>query len=121
LGAGARKRNMVTNYIPDRGDIFWIDFAPTKGHEQSGRRPAIVISRRVYNENAKLALACPITSKSKQHPYEVRLTGTKITGVILSDQIRSVDWEARKAEFAESAPSAVVDEIEAKLLTLIQG
>ncbi|MDO8663983.1 MAG: endoribonuclease MazF [Candidatus Liptonbacteria bacterium] len=112
---------MVTDYIPDRGDIFWIDFAPTKGHEQSGRRPAIVVSKRTYNENAKLALICPITSKSKQYPYEVRLIGTKIGGVVLSDQVRSIDWRARKAEFAEHVPSAIIDDIEAKLLTLIQS
>ncbi len=112
---------MVTDYIPDRGDIFWVDFAPTKGHEQSGRRPAVVISRHVYNENSKLVLVCPITSKSKQYPYEVQLIGTKIKGVILSDQVRSIDWKARKAEFAESVPSAIIDEIEAKLLTLIQS
>ncbi len=108
-------------YIPNRGDIVWLDFAPTKGHEQSGSRPAVVVSRRTYNENAKLALVCPITSKSKQYPYEVRLIGTKIGGVVLSDQVRSIDWMARKAEFAESVPSAVIDEIEAKLLTLIQS
>ncbi|HUX35413.1 MAG TPA: endoribonuclease MazF [Candidatus Paceibacterota bacterium] len=112
---------MVTDYIPDRGDILWIDFAPTKGHEQSGRRPAIVISRRVYNKNAELVLVCPITSVSKRYPYEVRLIGAKITGVVLSDQVRSIDWKARRAEFAERAPSEIIDDVEAKLLTLIQS
>lgn len=111
---------MVTKYIPNKGDILWVDFDPTKGHEQSGRRPAIVISSYTYNANAKLALVCPITSKSKQYPYEVRLAGAKITGVVLSDQIRNIDWRERKAEFAESVVPAIIDEIEAKLLTLVK-
>lgn len=108
-------------YIPSRGDIVWIDLFGTLGHEQSGRRPAVIISPIEYNQKIGLVLACPITSISKRYPHEVRLTGTKITGVILSDQIRSIDWKARKAEFAEHVPPGIIDDVEAKLLTLIQS
>ena len=80
-----------------------------------------VISPIKYNFRVGLALVCPITSKPKQYPYEVRLTCTKTIGVILSDQIRSIDWTARKAEFAESVPPGIIDDVEAKLLTLIQS
>lgn len=89
-----------------RGDIVWLDFTPTKGHEQAGKRPAIVISPEEYNTKAGLMLVCPITSKVKGYPFEVRVQG-KIRGVILVDQIRSVDWRERNARFIESSPAAV--------------
>ncbi|OGZ00324.1 MAG: mRNA-degrading endonuclease [Candidatus Liptonbacteria bacterium RIFCSPLOWO2_01_FULL_45_15] len=108
-------------YIPKRGDIVWIDLFGTLGHEQSGRRPALIISPVEYNKKIGLVLACPITSISKRYPHEARIAETKIKGVVLSDQVRSIDWKARKAEFAESVPSTVIDDVEAKLLTLIQS
>jgi mRNA interferase MazF len=92
---------------PRRGDIVWLEFAPTIGHEQSGRRPAIVLSPTEYNEKVGLMLVSPITSKSKNYPFEVILKG-KVKGVILVDQIRSVDWRERKAQYIETAPDAVL-------------
>ena len=84
-------------------------------------RPALIISPVEYNKKIGLVLACPITSISKRYPHEARIAETKIKGVVLSDQVRSIDWKARKAEFAESVPSTVIDDVEAKLLTLIQS
>jgi mRNA interferase MazF len=91
---------MVTkNYVPDRGDILWLNFNPQSGHEQHGKRPAIVLSPKEYNEKVGLGLFCPITSKIKKYPFEVRIKNKKIDGVILSDQIKSLDWKGRDAEF----------------------
>lgn len=94
----------------ERGDIVWLEFTPTKGHEQSGRRPALVLSPKEYNEKTNLALVCPITSKAKGYPFEVPLTG-KIHGVILADQLRSVDWNERRAERAGKASPATVERV----------
>ena len=94
---------MVNNklYIPEQGDIVWLDFNPQLGHEQRGRRPAVVISRKAYNEKIGLALFCPVTSKEKGYPFEVKVTGKKINGCILSDQVKSLDWTVRDIEFIE--------------------
>lgn len=107
-------------YIPDRGDIVWLTFDPQAGHERTGRRPAIVVSPAAYNRKVGLALFCPITSRKKGYPFEVALPeSTAITGVVLSDQIRNLDWKARRAEFVYRADAAVVAEIRAKSKTLI--
>lgn len=111
---------MVVKYIPNRGDIIWMDFDPVLGHEQSGRRPALIISHFEYNKKTRLAIVCPITSKTKHYTHEVDFKGKNISGVILADQIRNIDWENRKAEFVGSVTSDVLDEVEAKLLTLIR-
>ncbi|MEK7568592.1 MAG: type II toxin-antitoxin system PemK/MazF family toxin [Patescibacteria group bacterium] len=108
-------------YIPCRGDIVWIDFDPTKGHEQSGRRPAMVVSLDAYNAISGRALFCPITSKIKGHVFDVLYEGEKVKGVILADQVRTMDWSKRDLVFVEKAPPAVADDVEGKLLTLIQG
>ena len=108
-------------YIPARGDIVWIDFDPTKGHEHSGRRPAIVISLDAYNGMSGLALFCPITSKIRGHVFYVLFEGEKVKGVILADQVRTMDWSKRDLVFVEKAPATVADDVEGKLLTLIQG
>ena len=108
-------------YVPDRGDIVWL-FTPRVGHEQAGRRPALVVSPRAYNHKTSLALSCPITSKVKGYPFEVALPAKGgITGVILSDQIKSLDWRARRAEFAARAPERVVGEVLAKLGVLMES
>lgn len=87
-------------YIPDTGDIVWLSFNVQAGHEQSGRRPALIISPKVYNEKTGLAIFCPITSQIKNYPFEVIIPeNLEIKGVILSDQIKSLDWETRKATF----------------------
>ncbi|SHE72707.1 mRNA interferase MazF [Desulfofundulus australicus DSM 11792] len=108
-------------YIPKRGDIVWLQFNPQTGHEQAGRRPALVVSPRVYNEKVGLALFCPITSKIKGYPFEVELPEKlKVSGAVLADQIKSLDWRARRAEFACRAPAEVVAETLAKIRTLIE-
>jgi mRNA interferase MazF len=108
------------SYIPGRGDIVWIDFNPQFGHEQQGRRPAVVISPKLYNSKTHLALLCPVTSQIKGYPYEVAIhPKSKINGVILSDQIKSLDWQSRNAEFIESLDDDMLDELIAKIRTLI--
>ncbi len=98
------------SYIPDRGDIIWLEFDPQKGHEQKGRRPGIVLSKKEYNQKSNLAIICPITSKIKGYPFEVRINSI-IQGVILSDQIRSIDWKSRNAAFIEKIPEEILKEI----------
>jgi mRNA interferase MazF len=98
------------SYIPDRGDIIWLEFDPQKGHEQKGRRPGIVLSKKEYNQKSNLAIICPITSKIKDYPFEVRINSI-IQGVILSDQIRSIDWKSRNAAFIEKIPEEILKEI----------
>lgn len=92
---------MKRRYCPDRGDLIWLEFNPQAGHEQAGRRPAVVLSPRVYNEKAGLAVVAPVTNKKKGYPFEVDIPdGLPVSGVVLSDQIRSVDWQERNADYA---------------------
>lgn len=107
-------------YVPDTGDVVWLTFTPQAGHEQAGRRPALVLSPRSYNEKTSLALFCPITSRVKGYPFEVSLpaAGT-ITGVVLADQIKSLDWRARRIRFASQVPSRVLGEVLTKLTVLL--
>ena len=89
---------MVKRYVPDRGDIVWLNFTPQAGHEQAGHRPALVLSPAAYNGKTGLMLCCPITSQVKGYPFEVRLdAGADAQGVVLSDQVKSLDWQARQA------------------------
>lgn len=110
---------MKPTYYPNRGDVVWLDFDPQTGHEQSGRRPALVLSPAEYNRKIGLMICCPITSAVKNYPFEVALTGLSVQGVVLSDQIKSLDWVARKAECQERASSAIVKEVLAKAMSLI--
>ncbi len=110
---------MVAKYIPKRGDVIWIDFDPTKGHEQKGKRPALVLSPESYNRTAGLILVCPITSRAKGYPFEVSIKITKVTGVVLSDQVRSLDWKERHAEKVGQASTMTVHEIQKKLQLLL--
>ncbi|MBC7294470.1 MAG: endoribonuclease MazF, partial [Thermoleophilia bacterium] len=104
------------DYVPDRGDVVWLRFEPQAGHEQSGRRPALVVSPKAYNGKVGLALLCPITSKVKGYPFEVPLpAGSKIGGVVLSDQVKSLDWRARQAQYIYAAPAEVVAEVIARI------
>ena len=98
-------------YIPERGDIVWLNFNPQSGHEQKGLRPAIVLSPKDYNEKTGLGLFCPITSAIKNYPFEVKIKNQKITGVVLSDQIKSLDWETRNIQFIIKATAAIIDEV----------
>ena len=107
-------------YVPDRGDIVWLTFMPQAGHEQSGRRPALVLSPRSYSIKTGLALFCPITSRVKGYPFEVSLPSTgAVKGVILADQIKSLDWRAQRTGFAFQAPPRVVGEVLEKLTVLL--
>lgn len=111
---------MVRPEAPDRGDVVWLTLNPQAGHEQAGRRPVVVLSPRAYNARVGLALFCPVTSKEKGYPFEVRLPeGLPVSGVILSDQVKSLDWRAREAEFLARLPSEVVSAILQKLQVLL--
>jgi mRNA interferase MazF len=108
-------------YVPVRGDIIWLNFSPQAGHEQAGRRPALVLSPHAYNERSSVALLCPITSRTREHPFEVHLpSGGPVTGVVLADQVRSLDWRSRGASFASRAPRRVVGDVLAKVRILIE-
>lgn len=107
-------------YVPDRGDAVWLDFDPQAGHEQRGRRPAFVLSPAAYNKKVGLMIVCPITTKVKGYPFEVIVPdGTKVTGAILADQVKSLDWKVRRAEKMSSLPRSVVEDVLRKLRTLI--
>ena len=106
-------------YIPERGDIVWLNFNPGSGHEQKGKRPALVISPKGYNEKVGLGLFCPITSKVKNYPFEVKIENEKINGVVLADQIKSLDWKTREIEFISKATFDKVNEIIDKISVLI--
>jgi mRNA interferase MazF len=107
-------------YIPNRGDIVWVTFNPQAGHEQAGRRPALVLSPAAYNGKVGLAILCPITSQIKGYPFEVIIpAGLKIGGAILSDQVKSLGWKVRQAEFVCKLPSAALAEVLEKLNTLL--
>ena len=104
---------------PGRGDVVWVTMATQVGHEQAGRRPAVVLSPRSYNDKVGMALLCPITSNRKSYPFEVELPrDLPVSGVILVDQIRSLDWRARDAEFICTLPKEVTDEVLSKLALL---
>jgi mRNA interferase MazF len=106
--------------VPERGDVVWLDFTPQAGHEQSGRRPAVVLSPAPYNAKVGLALVCPITTQAKGYPFEVALPERgKVTGVILADQVKSIDWRARRAKLAGRLSTDVMTRTLALLRTLL--
>ena len=111
---------MARNYVPDRGDVVWLQFNPRAGHEQSGRRTALVVSPKAYNQKVGLALFCPITKQIKKYPFEVLLPeGSKTSGAVLSDQIKSLDWRVRNAKLMTKAPKETVREVLAKIHALV--
>ena len=111
---------MAGRYVPNRGDAVWISFTPQTGHEQAGRRPALVISPRAYNRKVGLAIFCPISRQVKGYPFEVGIPSElEVSGVVLSDQIKSLDWRARKAEFICKLPHSTALEVLDKLGTLL--
>ena len=107
------------SYIPNRGDIVWLNFTPQAGHEQMGTRPALVLSPEQYNKKTGLAVCCPITSNVKGYPFEVLINGKKIKGAVLSDHLKNLDWKIRKAKFIEKASKAVIEECSMKISALI--
>jgi len=110
----------AARYVPERGDLLWLTFDPQAGREQAGRRPALVLSPMVYNRRSNLALVCPITSHVKGYPFEVGLpAGLPVSGVVLTDHLKSADWTARRAQFAAKIPADVLAEVMAKLRPLL--
>jgi mRNA interferase MazF len=108
-------------YIPERGDVIWMDFDPQVGHEQAGRRPALVLSPAAYNGPTGLAVVCPITSRVKGFRFEVLIPSVTppLHGVILADQVNSNDWRGRNATFIVRLPAETVDRVLARIATLL--
>ena len=111
-------KNSGKNYIPERGDIIWLIFDPQTGHEQSGKRPALVLTPKEYNGKVGLGIFCPITRKIKGYPFEVAIRG-KIEGAILVDQIKSMDWRIRKAEYIMKVDDTILEIVRKKLELLL--
>ncbi len=107
-------------YIPEQGDIVFVDFSPTSGHEQKGMRPAVILSKGIFNKASGMALVVPITSQQKGYPFEVVLRSKKVSGVALADQIRSIDYVARHARHVGTVSDVVFMEIKMKFLSLIK-
>jgi mRNA interferase MazF len=109
-----------SRYVPDRGDVVWISMNPQAGHEQAGRRPALILSPGTYNRKVGLALVCPITSQVKGYPFEVAMPeGIPVRGVALADQVKSLDWRARKIARFSRVSSEVVVQVVRRLVTLL--
>ncbi|MFN7922988.1 MAG: endoribonuclease MazF [Bryobacteraceae bacterium] len=107
-------------YVPDAGDLVWLTFDPQSAHEQSGHRPALILSPREYNAKARLALACPVTGQRKGYPFEVPIPpGHGIAGVVLADHVKNLDWQARRVTFESKAPAGVVAEVRERLRPLL--
>ncbi len=113
---------MARAYVPRRGDIVWISLNPQAGHEQAGRRPALVVSPGSYNGKVGLAILFPITGQPKGYPFEVAIpAGLKVSGVVLSDQVKSLDWRAREAQFVCTLPVGATVDVLDKLGTLLSS
>jgi mRNA interferase MazF len=110
---------MTRRYVPDVGDMVWVHFTPQAGHEQAGRRPAVVLSPKTYNAKAGLMVCVPVTSQVKGYPFEVPLSGAGATGAALADQVKSLDWEARQTELKGRATDEEMDRIRAMIKALL--
>ena len=120
LGRGQRRGSVVR--APKRGALIWLTFTPQSGREQAGRRPALVVSPSAYNSKVGLALVCPITSKVKGYPFEVPLPdGGPVQGVVLADQLRSLDWRSRQADIIGTVPIAVLERVLQLVETLLSS
>jgi len=108
----------MARYVPESGDIVWLNFAPQAGHEQAGHRPALVVSPAAYNGKTSLMLCCPLTTQIKNYPFEVRLGGTP-PSVVLADQVKSLDWRVRKAKRKGTISGEEMAEVRAKILALM--
>ena len=111
---------MSLPYVPDTGDIIWLDFDPSAGHEQAGHRPALVLSPKLYNSKTKLLVWVPLTSRAKGFPFEVELQHKTIQGVALADQVKSLDWTVRHAQKKGKASHDVVNQVRAKIKLLLK-
>ena len=113
---------MSRRFVPDRGDAVWIDMDPSAGHEQRSRRPALVVSPASYNAKVGLAVMCPITSHAKGYPFEIAIPpGQKVSGAVLSDHLKSLDWRERRAEKIARLPDEVLSGVLARLEALLFG
>jgi mRNA interferase MazF len=110
---------MVTRYVPRAGDLIWIDFDPQAGREQTKRRPALVVTDQSYNRASGLAIVCPLTSRRKPYPFALPVVVDKIEGAVLVDQLKSMDWAARKAAFHSKADDALLTKVRAYLGVLL--
>ena len=109
-----------SKYVPRRGDVIRIDFHPQVGHEQAGRRPAIVLSPTEYNRTVGLAVVCPITNAAKGYPWEVVIADNpRVSGVVLADQVKSVAWRQRRAEFICTPSSGLLDDVVERTIALV--
>jgi mRNA interferase MazF len=109
---------VVSRYVPDSGDIVWLQFDPQAGHEQAGHRPALVLSPARYNQLRGMMICCPMTSRIKGYPFEVVVSDDPPSAV-LADQLKSLDWRARKATHKGKAPPTALAEVQAKIRALI--
>lgn len=114
-----KKKKGVTSYIPDRGDIAWINLNPVRGHEQAGRRPVLVVSNHLFSRATGLALVVPITSKKKGYPVEVRIESPMVKGVALASSIRSIDWRARPFTYADNCPVDALRSVQGMLVAFV--
>jgi mRNA interferase MazF len=112
-------RALARSYVPDMGDVVWLQFDPQAGHEQAGHRPALVLSPAAYNGKTGLMVCCPLSTKIKGYPFEVNATLNDQEGVVLSDQVKSLDWKTRRAKKKGSVPEAVLAEVRAKIKALL--
>lgn len=115
------QRGTVMRYIPEQGDIVYLDFDPQIGHEQKGKRPAMIVSNNTYNKFTNIAMVCPITNTYRDYPLHVELDErTKTTGVIMCEQVKALDINARKATFQEKVPTDIVEEVVDILIGFIE-
>ena len=111
----------MTDYVPDVGHAIWLSLDPTRGHEQAGRRPFLVLTPQSYNAKTALVVGVPITSKAKGYPFEVRLDDlAEIRGVVVADRVESLDWRVRAATFGEEVPAETVRRVRTMIATLLQ-
>lgn len=109
------------NYIPERADIVWLSLDPVLGHEEAGRRPALVLSPREYNRKTSMAVCCPITKSVKGYAFEVEVMIDKLKCAVLVDQIKALDWSKRKCEYISLCQNSVFLEVQRKIIELIKG
>jgi len=102
---------MVNDYIPQKGDLVILSFDPSAGHEQQGRRPALIISNDVFNKHLGLAIACPITNTDRNFPFHIKVDSDKLTGFVMAEQIKSIDYKVRKVKFVEKASDDLMNQI----------
>ncbi len=110
---------MVTRYVPDSGDVVWLEFDPQAGHEQAGHRPALVISPASYNGKTGLMVCCPLSTKIKGYPFEVLTAVDGVDCAVLADQVKSLDWKIRKAKKKAAVSSEVMQHVQAKIKALL--